>query len=65
MYLSVKKKNMKTVIPSEITSVQLQTIMQTAVSPRPIALASTVDKDGKAIYLHSVFSICSVRFLPF
>ncbi|WP_312302602.1 flavin reductase family protein [Chryseobacterium sp.] len=37
---------MKTVIPSEITSVQLQTIMQTAVSPRPIALASTVDKDG-------------------
>lgn len=38
---------MKTVIPSELTSVQLQTIMQTAVSPRPIALASTVDKDGK------------------
>lgn len=37
---------MKTVIPFEITSVQLQTIMQTAVSPRPIALASTVDKDG-------------------
>lgn len=38
---------MKTVIPSEITSVQLQTIMQTAVSPRPIALASTVDKNGE------------------
>lgn len=37
---------MKTVIPSEISSVQLQTIMQTAVSPRPIALASTVDKNG-------------------
>ncbi|MDQ1805836.1 flavin reductase family protein [Chryseobacterium sp. CKR4-1] len=37
---------MKTVIPSEITPVQLQTIMQTAVSPRPIALASTVDKNG-------------------
>lgn len=37
---------MKTVIPSEITPVQLQTIMQTAISPRPIALASTVDKDG-------------------
>lgn len=37
---------MKTLIPSEISSVQLQTIMQTAVSPRPIALASTVDKDG-------------------
>ncbi|WP_027379237.1 flavin reductase family protein [Chryseobacterium daeguense] len=37
---------MKTVNPSEITPVQLQTIMQTAVSPRPIALASTVDKNG-------------------
>ena len=37
---------MKTVIPSEISAVQLQTIMQTAVSPRPIALASTIDKDG-------------------
>ncbi|MBO6183934.1 MAG: flavin reductase family protein [Chryseobacterium sp.] len=38
---------MKPVIPSEITPVQLQTIMQTAVSPRPIALASTVDKNGE------------------
>lgn len=37
---------MKTVTPSEISSVQLQLIMQTAVSPRPIALASTVDKNG-------------------
>lgn len=39
---------MKTLNPSEITPVQLQTIMQTAVSPRPIALASTVDKDGNS-----------------
>lgn len=39
---------MKTIIPSEISSVQLQTIMQTAVSPRPIALASTIDKDGNS-----------------
>ncbi|UOE38797.1 flavin reductase family protein [Chryseobacterium oryzae] len=37
---------MKTIIPSEITPVQLQTVMQTAVSPRPIALASTIDKEG-------------------
>jgi flavin reductase (DIM6/NTAB) family NADH-FMN oxidoreductase RutF len=37
---------MKTVIPSEISPVQLQLVMQTAVSPRPIALASTVDKKG-------------------
>ncbi|WP_295211653.1 flavin reductase family protein [uncultured Chryseobacterium sp.] len=39
---------MKTLIPSEITSLQLQTVMQTAISPRPIALASTVDKDGNS-----------------
>ncbi|GEN76626.1 flavin reductase family protein [Chryseobacterium hagamense] len=39
---------MKTLIPSEITAVQLQTVMQTAISPRPIALASTVDKDGNS-----------------
>ena len=39
---------MKTVIPSEITPVQLQLVMQTAVSPRPIALASTVDKEGNS-----------------
>lgn len=39
---------MKTLIPSKITPVQLQTVMQTAVSPRPIALASTVDKDGNS-----------------
>lgn len=37
---------MKTVIPSEISAVELQTIMQTAISPRPIALASTIDKEG-------------------
>jgi len=39
---------MKTLLPSEITPVQLQTVMQTAVSPRPIALASTINKDGKS-----------------
>ncbi len=39
---------MKTVIPSELSAVQLQTIMQTAVSPRPIALASTVDQEGNS-----------------
>lgn len=37
---------MKTVTPSEISPVQLQTIMQTAIAPRPIALASTIDKNG-------------------
>ena len=38
---------MKTVNPQDISAVQLQQIMQTAVSPRPIALASTVDENGK------------------
>lgn len=37
---------MKTIIPSDISPVQLQTVMQTAVSPRPIALASTIDSAG-------------------
>ncbi|WP_395091627.1 flavin reductase family protein [Vaginella massiliensis] len=37
---------MKTVIPSETPAVLLQQIMQTAIAPRPIALASTVDKEG-------------------
>ena len=38
---------MKTVIPSEIPAAQLQTIMQTAVAPRPIALASTINEKGE------------------
>lgn len=37
---------MKTINPKDISPVQLQQVMQTAVSPRPIALASTIDKDG-------------------
>lgn len=37
---------MKTISPSELNNLQLQTLLQTAISPRPIALASTVDKDG-------------------
>lgn len=38
---------MKTILPSEISSMQLQQVMQTAIAPRPIALASTIDKNGK------------------
>lgn len=37
---------MKTINPKDISPVQLQQVMQTAVSPRPIALASTVDENG-------------------
>ena len=38
---------MKTVSPKELNNLQLQTLLQTAIAPRPIALASTIDKEGK------------------
>jgi flavin reductase (DIM6/NTAB) family NADH-FMN oxidoreductase RutF len=37
---------MKTINPSELSPMQVQMILQTAVSPRPIALVSTIDKNG-------------------
>ena len=37
---------MKTISPKDLNNVQLQTLLQTAIAPRPIALASTIDKDG-------------------
>ena len=37
---------MKTISPQDLNNVQLQTLLQTAIAPRPIALASTIDKDG-------------------
>ncbi len=37
---------MKSITPTELNGVQLQTLLQTAIAPRPIALASTVDQDG-------------------
>ena len=37
---------MKTVSPKDLNNLQLQTLLQTAIAPRPIALASTIDKDG-------------------
>ena len=37
---------MKTINPSELSPMQVQMILQTAVAPRPIALASTIDKNG-------------------
>ena len=37
---------MKTINPSELSPMQVQMILQTAVSPRPIALASTINKNG-------------------
>ena len=37
---------MKTITPQDLDNFQLQTLLQTAIAPRPIALASTVDRDG-------------------
>ena len=37
---------MKTISPSDLSNFELQTLLQTAIAPRPIALASTTDLDG-------------------
>ncbi|WP_027377701.1 flavin reductase family protein [Kaistella palustris] len=37
---------MKTLAPEDLNNFDLQTLLQTAIAPRPIALASTVGKDG-------------------
>ncbi|HMU07195.1 MAG TPA: flavin reductase family protein [Kaistella sp.] len=37
---------MRTISPKDLNNLQLQTLLQTAIAPRPIALASTIDKDG-------------------
>lgn len=37
---------MKSIIPQELNTAELQTVLQTAIAPRPIALASTIDADG-------------------
>lgn len=38
---------MKTIYPKDLTTPELQAILQGAVAPRPIAFVSTVDKDGQ------------------
>ncbi|MHC5201935.1 flavin reductase family protein [Myroides sp. LJL119] len=38
---------MKTIDPSQITTVELQNYLQGAIGPRPIALASSLDADGR------------------
>lgn len=37
---------MKSIFPDELSPIELQAILQTSVAPRPIALASTIDKEG-------------------
>jgi flavin reductase (DIM6/NTAB) family NADH-FMN oxidoreductase RutF len=38
---------MKSILPNEVTPAQLQSYLQSAVAPRPIAFASTLSKSGK------------------
>ncbi|MBE0663884.1 MAG: flavin reductase family protein [Bacteroidales bacterium] len=38
---------MKTIIPSDISVTELHQLMLGAIAPRPIALASTIDREGK------------------
>jgi len=48
--------------PKSITSQELQGILQTSVAPRPIALASTLDKDGNSnVSPFSFFNIFSTN----
>ncbi len=37
---------MQTFSPNDLSNLQLQTLLQTAIAPRPIALASTIGKNG-------------------
>ena len=37
---------MKTISPQDLNNFELQTLLQTAIAPRPIALASSIDTDG-------------------
>ena len=46
MTLWFKTIKMKTISPADLNNFELQMLLQTAIAPRPIALASTVDKDG-------------------
>ena len=42
----VKKEEMLSIDPSQLSASQLQDYLQSAVAPRPIAFASTIDKNG-------------------
>lgn len=46
VFILLLKKSMLSILPKDITVVQLQGYLQGAVSPRPIAFASTMDSEG-------------------
>jgi len=44
---NLKSDSMLTIDPKEVTTAKLQGFLQSAIGPRPIAFASTLDKKGK------------------
>lgn len=53
---------MKSISPSDISTQELQSLMQTSVAPRPIALASTIDSEGEInLSPFSFFNMVSTR----
>lgn len=55
---------MLTIKPGEIPTAKLHSYMLSAVAPRPIAFASTIDQDGRPnLSAHLAFSMFSVANL--
>lgn len=53
---------MKSISPSDISTQELQSLMQTSVAPRPIALASTINSEGEInLSPFSFFNMVSTR----
>lgn len=51
---------MKSIFPDELSPIELQAILQTSVAPRPIALASTIDKEeNRNVSPFSFFNVFS------
>ena len=59
-------KNFKTIDPQDLTTREVHKILLNAVTPRPIALASTVDKNGNVnlspFSYFNVFSAAPVSY---
>ena len=56
---------MLSIDPNEIPTAKLHSYLLNAVAPRPIAFASTVDKNGAPIYLLLVFLMYLVLILQY
>ena len=54
-------KNFKTIDPKDLTTREIHKILLNAVTPRPIALASTIDKNGNVNLSPLVILMCLVQ----